>query len=407
MSTAPNHPHIVIGGGISGLGAAHFARRHGTDSLVLERSDRAGGTMHSVGFDGIDDFWVESGTHSCFNSYGNLLAILEELGELDRIIPKPKLHFDLWRNAKRSSLFSAVHPLNLALSLPKLFLANKSTLGVRDYYGRGLGMKNYRDLFAPAFRAVICQPPDDYPATALFRKKPRRKEIARSFTMPDGLGAIPAAIAAQPGIELRTAAAVSAIERTNDDFVVRLSDGSELGCAALTLATPPDVTAALLPDSLAELRGLIDEIGVAEIETLVLVARADDLLHIGPTAGLISADDAFFSAVSRDFVADQRYRGFAFHFPAGELEPDAQLACACRALNITPDQIVAERRVTNRLPALRTGHNERVERIDALLRTSAGGKLAVTGNWFLGVSVEDCLVRCHAEDQRLFGNRSN
>jgi protoporphyrinogen/coproporphyrinogen III oxidase len=48
---------------------------------------------------------------------------------------------------------------------------------------------------------------------------------------------------------------------------------------------------------------------------------------------------------------------------------------------------------------LRAGHSELVERIDALL---AGGRLAITGNWFLGVSIEDCLTRSRRELERLF-----
>jgi hypothetical protein len=40
-----------------------------------------------------------------------------------------------------------------------------------------------------------------------------------------------------------------------------------------------------------------------------------------------------------------------------------------------------------------------VERLD---RALAGTRIAVTGNWFLGVSIEDCLTRSLGEHQRLF-----
>jgi protoporphyrinogen oxidase len=41
--------------------------------------------------------------------------------------------------------------------------------------------------------------------------------------------------------------------------------------------------------------------------------------------------------------------------------------------------------------------------IESLDRALAGGKLGVTGNWFLGVSIEDCVTRSRAEHERRFG----
>jgi hypothetical protein len=40
-----------------------------------------------------------------------------------------------------------------------------------------------------------------------------------------------------------------------------------------------------------------------------------------------------------------------------------------------------------------------VERLD---RDLVGRRLGVTGNWFLGVSIEDALTRSRAESDRLF-----
>lgn len=98
-------------------------------------------------------------------------------------------------------------------------------------------------------------------------------------------------------------------------------------------------------------------------------------------------------------MPDERYRGFAFHFRPRELAAEAQVEHICRALGIAEDRIAGMSRVSNRLPALRAGHSELVRKIDALL---AGGRLALTGNWFLGVSIEDCLTRSHQECERLF-----
>jgi protoporphyrinogen oxidase len=392
--------HVVVGGGISGLGMAHHAARRGVGTLVLESGERVGGCVDSRRFPGCGDFWTEAGGHTCFNSYGNLLDILGDLGLMDRLRPKAKVGYSLWRGGERRSVVSALHPLELAVSLPRLFSSTKRGRRVADYYGAGLGRKNYRDLFGPAFRAVICQDADEFPAELLFRRKPRRKEVMRSFTLPGGLADIPEAIAGQEGLDVRTGKTVAAVHREGDGFRLDLADAGGLTCRTLTLAVPPDVCAAVLPREDADLRALVGSIGVAELESVAVCAPADELSHLPPLAGLISVDDAFYSMVSRDYVPDQRYRGFAFHFRPGVLPPDAQAERICRALGIAEDKILGVERVSNRLPALRAGHPELAGRIDSAL---AGGRLAITGNWFLGVSIEDCLTRSRAEAQRLFG----
>jgi protoporphyrinogen oxidase len=268
---------------------------------------------------------------------------------------------------------------------------------VAAYYGELLGRRNYRDLLRHAFQAVICQPADDYPAEALFRRKPRRKDVIKAFTFSTGLSAIPTAIAAQKGLDVRTGQQISVIEQQGDGF--RVTTGGEiLSCEALTLAVPPDAATALMPAGFDAARAAIADIDVAEIETLILVFRAADLA-LKPIAGLIAVDDAFYSAVSRDFLADPIYRGFAFHFRPGALDAQAQVERACIALGAAPRRIVGQARVRNRLPALRTGHAARVQRLD---ETLAGTRLAVTGNWFLGVSIEDALTRSRSESDRLF-----
>ena len=116
---------------------------------------------------------------------------------------------------------------------------------------------------------------------------------------------------------------------------------------------------------------------------------------------VVAVDDAFYSAVTRDFLPDSLYRGCAFHFRPASLSPQDQIERACAALGAVPERIAAQAWVTNRLPALRAGHAALVERLD---RGLAGRRLGVTGNWFLGVSIEDALTRSRAEMARLFGS---
>ncbi len=391
--------HIVVGAGISGLGMAHRSAKRGVSTLVLEGSSRVGGCMSSLTFSGCGGFWTEAGSHTCFNSYGNLLDILTDLDMMDRLVPKGKLRYSLWRDGERKSIFSALHPLQLAVSLPRAFLGEKAGKSVADFYGAGLGRANYRDIFGPAFRAVICQEADDFPADLLFRRKPRRKEVVRSFTFPGGLSDIPQTIAGQAALEVRTGQLASSVARDSEGFRVTMADGTELSSRYLTLAVPPDAAAALLPEGLDDLRTAIGGIGISRIETVVLCVPAGELTHLPPLAGLIAVDDDFYSMVSRDYLPDEHYRGFAFHFRHGALNADEQVERICRVLGIRSERIGGLAWVANRLPALRAGHASLVQEIDAAL---TGGRLAIIGNWFLGVSIEDCLTRSHKESERLF-----
>ena len=392
--------HIVVGAGISGLGLAHRAARRGIPTLVVESADRVGGCINSRTFAGGDDFWAEAGSHTCFNSYGHLIDTLSDLGMLGGLTAKEKVKYFLWRGGERRAVLSALHPLELAVSLPRLLAGKKAGRSVREFYGAGLGRKNYRDLFGPAFRAVICQDADDFPADLLFRRKPRRKEILRSFTFPGGLSDIPRAIAAQEGLEVRAGQGVVGLRRDGDGFRLATDGGGELRCVTLTLAVPPDVASALLAHDFLALADAVGGIGVEEVQSVALCVPVERVAHLPPLAGLIAVDDAFNSMVSRDYLADDRYRGFTFHFRPGALEADAQVERACAALGIAPGDLAGVERALNRLPALRVGHGERIARVDAAL---AGTRLGITGNWFLGVSIEDCLTRSSQEDERLFG----
>jgi len=393
-----NHSHIVIGGGISGLSAAYYSAVAGVETLLLERAQRLGGCMQTHAFPDLGGFWIEAGSHSCFNSYGNLLEIMERLDLLERATAKAKQGYRLWRDGKRTSILSALHLPELLVSLPRLFLQKKSECSVKEYYGVGLGQRNYRDLFGPAFRSVICQRADDFPAEALFRKKPRRKDVLRSFTMPDGLSEIPTVIATKAGMKVESGQTATAVAAHGKGFVIRLGDGSERTCRCLTLAVPPDVAARLLADVAPDAASIVGRIGVAEIDTLLLAFDKADL-SVAEMAGLISVDGPFLSAVSRDFLADARYRGFAFHFPGGILNEADRISAACAALDVSADKIVATANLCNRLPSLRKGHQGLVEALD---RTLADLPISITGNWFLGVSIEDCVTRSRSEHERLF-----
>ena len=116
-------------------------------------------------------------------------------------------------------------------------------------------------------------------------------------------------------------------------------------------------------------------------------------------AFVVPVDDVFFSAVTRDPFPDPERRAFAFHFRPG-VPRDEKLARMAAVLEVRREDLgeVVEARRT--LPSPTLGHAEIVADVDRCLE---GGKLAVTGNYFAGLAIEDCVLRSNSEWTRIAG----
>ena len=394
-----DHDLLIIGAGISGLSMAHDAAQAGLRALVLEGDPQPGGCLRSHRFGGaLDGFWLELGAHSCFNSYGNLLAMLESVRALDRLQPRARVGFRLFADGAVRSIPSQLYFSELLLAPFRLLGLQKAGRGVAEYYGRIVGLRNYAAVFEPAFDAVICQPAAEFPADCLFRSRPRRKDTPRGFTLPGGLRTIAEVLAGQSDIHVEFGQTAREVWRTGEDFGVR-TDRGEYAARALCLATPVAVAAALLRAEFPELAAALARIQIATVES-VGVALPADRVSLPLVAGLIGRNEAFYSVVSRDTAPDARHRGFTFHFRPGALDEEGKLNRIAQVLNVPRDTFGAENVATriNPLPALRVGHGDWVDAVD---RALAGNRLALTGNYFTGVAIEDCVTRSRQEFERL------
>ncbi len=388
---------IIVGSGVSGASFARYCAKNGLKALVLEREREAGGAFRSHRFPQTDDFWIELGAHTCYNSYGHLIGVLEDCQMLGKLLPRAKVGFKFLIDNQVKSVPSQLNFFELALHAPRIFTLKKPGRSVEAYYSAIAGKKNFADVLAPAFNAVMCQRANDMPSDMLFKPRPRRKDVLRSYTFPEGVQSVARAAVAHPNVTFCAGVEARAIEKTATGFSVSASDGGVHSARFLALATPASAAAELLKSAVPSVARALTAIKVERIET-VGVAVKKDAVALPPVAGLIARDDGFYSVVSRDILPHDRFRGFAFHFKPGVLDETGKLRRIGEVLGVSPAALDLVEFRTNLLPAPAVGHDSLVASLDAELK---GTTLFLTGNYFGGVSIEDCVARSAVEFARL------
>lgn len=388
---------VIVGGGISGLSLAFYCAKTGLKTTLLEKNDSAGGSFNSYRYTGNNaKFWLELGAHTCYNSYQNLLDIVDACHISDTIIPREKVPFTLLVDEQLKSVFSQLSIVEALKSIPNIFSVKKEGLSVREYYSKIVGINNYNNTLSHFFNAVPSQPTDDFPADMMFKSRPKRKEVLKNYTFKEGLQSVAKAIAKSKGINVFTSQEVTGVEVLEGRYAITTKAGAVHSASTLALATPSAVSSRLLQTIEADIAEHLGVLKAASVDSVGIVVRKDDIT-LKPVAAIISPNDIFFSAVSRDTVPDDNYRGFAFHFKPGE-SGETKMRRITDVLGITEDKIIHKHEVVNIVPSLKVGHRQWLEKMEGML---AGKNLLLTGNYFGGMAIEDCVSRSLSESKRL------
>jgi UDP-galactopyranose mutase len=397
---------IVVGGGISGLSLAWQAAASGRRALVLEREERVGGCLDSHRTP--DGFWFELGAHTTYNSYASFLDVVVGAGLAGEIVERGPargrfglLRGDDLRLLTPPKVLLQLSWLEAAVHLPGGLLRKKSGQTMYSWFAGLVGRRNYDRLLSAFFAAVPSQKADGFPAEgpgSLFKKRIRRQEFPKSFGLKRGLQSVCEAAAAAPGVTVLRGAAATKVARAGAGFAVTTADGRRLEAERCAVAAPPDQAVALLRDDFHELAMAIARVSTVGVESAGVVLPRSRAV-IPECAFVVPVDDLFFSVVTRDPFPDPERRGFAFHFRPGvpREEKLARMAAVLKVPRAELGEVVEARRT---LPAPALGHGEIVAELDRLL---AGGKLALTGNYFAGLAIEDCVQRSFAEWRRIAG----
>jgi UDP-galactopyranose mutase len=152
----------------------------------------------------------------------------------------------------------------------------------------------------------------------------------------------------------------------------------------------------LVRDDFHELANVVSRVNSVVVESVGVVLPREKC-WMPECAFVIPVDDVFHSAVTRDPFPDPARRAFAFHFKPG-LTRAQKLERMSAVLKVPQEELseLVEQRLVLPSPAL--GHDRIVADVD---RVIAGTRLAVTGNYFDGLAIEDCVARSFAEWARV------
>jgi len=390
---------IVVGGGISGITFAHCLKKRGIRVMITEKEDVFGGQISTFCPQGNDGFWLETGAHTCYNSYIRLLAMAAETGAAEHIVPIHSYGYKLLKNNEIRSLTSAISYLPLLTNCFKIAGADKHGKTTREYYSPIVGKINYDNVFRYAFRAVISQDADDYPAEIFLKKrKTRDKSRQRNFTFERGLSGFLKTIVWSNGLEIRCKTEIKRISKDGDVFVLTDAGGVQLRTKNIAMATDPQTAASLLKRVEPDLAGVFSTVGVVRSESVGVIVPAN-VLNVKKMSGLIPQSDELLSVVSRDVIPDKVFRGFTFHFSDEQKSETEQFDLICKVLHIKRSDIQAWTTTKHRLPALRREHIDMANR-SLPLRKDA--HIFLTGNYFYGLSLEDCVIRAEREASAFF-----
>ncbi len=440
---------VVVGGGISGLAAAHALAVEGADVTVLEADDRLGGKIRTTPFGGRI---VDEGPDAFLARVPQAVDLCRRLGLGPQLVSPATGSASLWLDGTMKAI-----PPGLVLGVPVDFepLAASGVLSreglerarleptlagspvtddvtIGDLIRARYGAEVHERLVDPLLGGINAGRTEelslDVGAAQLALVARRAASLTeglraqREANPPDpsapvffaprsGMATLVEALAAalaDLGAEVRSGATVATLERRADRWLVELADGHHLDADRVVVATPSFVAAPLLAPHSPMAAEHLAAIRYASV-TLVTLAYDDDAVArpltgsgflVPRTEGrLLTACSVFSnkwphlaapgSVILRASVGrhgDERWRDL----------DDAELADAVHgelaaALGLTAGPTsVRISRWERSFPQFPAGHLGVMARVERALQDDAPG-VVVTGAYLRGVGIPACI----------------
>lgn len=396
MTQAESYDMIVIGAGISGLSLANHIARSGKKVLVVDAADKVGGCLNTYYK---DDFWVEMGAHTFYATYTNLIDLIQKNGLEQDIVAREKVGMKVFTD-KHEKIMSGVNKFELIRSVPNLFFSKRDGKTVKEYFGKIVGRKNYDNVFTRMFSAVIVQNADNFSAEYfLKRRKTKSKEHPKSFILKKGMSSFMEALVEHENIKVQLNTKINQLTKNQEGFEVKSEAGDVFASKDIALAVSPQLASELSKDLNADLSSVLADYPIQNIESRTVVLPKEKL-NFDPVSFIIPLQGPCFSMVTRDVMTHDQMRGFAFHFEENHIGKEEQEKFMTELLCI--DSLDAETvEAKHKLPLIKIGHTERMAKIKLLAEETG---IYITGNYFNGLSLEDCVERSKQEFERYVGN---
>lgn len=320
-SPSSTAPIAVLGGGISGLVAAHRLLCAGREVIVLDRRTRPGGRVHTEQRDG---FLVEHGPNSMISPAPGAETLIETLGIAAQRIDKGSAvrHRYLVRDGRAHAL--PLDPFGFFSSgffslRGRLRMLAEPFIGkgpddesVADFVRRRFGRELLDYVFDPLVGGLYAGDPENLSMTALLprlkqlemlygsvvrgvlakafagidpRYDPRRRML---FSFRAGMATLPHQLATALGTRLRSGVRVEGLRPTaGGGFRLTLADNgqdSTLHAAGVVVALPAYAAARLLAPLATRAGAALAALAHPPLAVVALGYRRDRIAH--PLAGL-------------------------------------------------------------------------------------------------------------------------
>ena len=441
----------VIRAGITGLCAAHeLVKRFGAGSvMVIDAADRPGGYAHTERAEG---FLCDSGPNGYLPREPRLTQWVEELGLGDERVRanEAAAHRFILKDGR---LVEIVGPPRFFVS-PLLSVGGRARLlaeplirakrngepeSIWDFAARRIGPEAADTLVSAMVLGVFG---GDAHRLSLEHCFPRMAAMEREHgglframlamrggaggpmgsggvltTFRGGIGALAERAAERLGHSLRLGNKATAVERSGSAWRVCLQDGNEIESEFVVVATPAHVTAELMAGLDAELSRACATIAHAPIAVVCTAYRREDVSHdmngfgfLAPPnqaqrlLGCIWTSSVFPQSAPEGWVFLRSMIGGDIHPEDAALPDAALLGHVAREvhplLGITrTPEFVRIYRHRHGIPQYRLDHGDVLRALEAAEARHPG--LAIAGNAYRGVSLNDCVASAHRAVQMI------
>ena len=440
---------IIIGGGISGLAAAHHLTKQNIHVTLLEASRRLGGTIHTERRDG---FLLERGPDSFISEKPQALTLAKRLGLESRLVQTNEQFrrsfivrdgrlravpegFQLLAPSRlwpfiTSDIFSIGGKARMAADL---LLPRKSTNGTNDeslasFVRRRLGVEALERMAQPMVGGIYTADPETLSLRATLPRflemerqhrslilamlrQGRAQKIGTSgaryslfLSFDRGMQVLIDALAEQIKADVRLNTRAVGLRRDEAGWTITTSDGEEIKADKICIALPAYLAATLLHGRLAE---KLRQIKYASTATINFAYRRSAIAHplngfgfVVPFVEKRSLIACTFSSVKFSERAPEGHvllRAFA----GGALQPEVfaldeddlrvRVESDLRELlGITEDPLFVQvAKWKDSMPQYEVGHLDRVNEIEKLVSELPG--LTLAGNAYRGAGIPDCI----------------